>query len=76
VDMLSICLDEIMSLIVLLWYIAIPRVPIRTNVRNPTIIRYSMPICAFFLCIMPLGKIYKILWYNLLKDVFKSYYEN
>jgi len=25
---------------------------------------------------MPLGKIYKILWYNLLKDVYKDYYEN
>jgi len=74
--MLSTCLDEIMSLIVLLWYIAIPSVLIRMRVRNPIIIRYSMPICALFLCIMPLGKIYKILWYNLLKDVYKDYYEN
>lgn len=51
-DMLSTCLDAIMSLIVLLWYIAIPSVPIITNVRNPTIMRYSIPICASFLFVM------------------------
>ena len=51
-DMLSTCLDAIMSLIVLLWYIAIPSVLIITNVRNPTIMRYSIPICASFLFVM------------------------
>ena len=48
-------------------------VPIKMNVRKPTIIRYSIPICALFFCSISLRKLYKILYF-MFNVVFKHFY--